>query len=129
MNLNEERNYQRLLNTLDVMKLSETNFKLAEQYLDVTQPENRELLDGAQPQDFSDLAKEHTAKCIDYIDHCTKRGRKEEVGRFVRFAAAVGGSTAYYVLVSWGWNLNSKLEYLTREQAAAIRAEGIVWNN
>ena len=40
MNLNEERNYQRLLNTLDVMKLSETNFKLAEQYLDVTQPEN-----------------------------------------------------------------------------------------
>jgi len=129
MNLNEERNYQRLLNTLDAMKLSETNFGLAEQYLDATQPENRELLEKAEPQDFSELEKENTAKCIDYIDHCTKRGRKEEIGRFVRFAAAVGGSTAYYVLLPWGWNLNSKLEYLTREQATAIRAEGIVWNN
>lgn len=127
MNLSEERNYQKLLETLDAMELSEENHQLAEQYLDVTKEEDRALLEKAERQDFSGLAQEKCRKCIDYVEHCTKRGKKEELGRFVRLAAAVGGSTAYYVLVSYGWNLNTKLEFLTREQAAAIRAEGMVW--
>lgn len=127
MNLREERNYQKLLNTLDAMELSEENHQLAEQYLDMTKEEERTLLAHAEHQDFSGLAQEKCKKCIDYTEHCTKRGRREELGRFVRFAAAVGGSTAYYVLAAYSWNLNTKLEFLTREQAAAIRAESIVW--
>lgn len=128
MNLSEERNYQKLLETLDAMELSEPNRKLAEQYLDAAKEEDRALLEKAEPQDFSRLAKEQCRKCFDYAEHCQKRNRKEEMGRFVRFAAAVGGSTAYYVLIPYGWNLNTKLEYLTVEQASAIRAEGMVWN-
>ena len=40
MNLNEERNYQKLLEVLDTLELNETNRKLAEQYMDINQPEN-----------------------------------------------------------------------------------------
>lgn len=127
MNLSEERRYQKLFDTLDAMELSETNRQLAEQYLDVTKEEDRTILTKTEHQDFSGLTEEKRRKCTGYVEHCTRRGRTEELGRFVRFAAASGGSTAYYVLLSYGWNLNSKLEFLTREQAAAIRAEGMVW--
>ena len=44
MNLSEERNYQKQMDTLDALKLSEKNRQLAEQYLDVAAPENPELL-------------------------------------------------------------------------------------
>ncbi|MDE7239869.1 MAG: hypothetical protein K2N41_09185, partial [Lachnospiraceae bacterium] len=128
MNLSEERNYQKRMDTLDLMGLSEQNRILAEQYLDMTGPENRALLEKAEHQDFSVLDQEKRRKCNEYVEHLRKRGRMDEVGRYVRFAAAVGGSTAYYVLLTYGWNLNAYLEFLTREQSAAMRAEGIAWN-
>lgn len=128
MNLSEERNYQKLLSTLEAMELSQVNSRLAEQYLDMTREKQPELLTRTEHQDFSRLDKEKCRKCVEYIEHCNKRGRKEEAERFIRFAAAAGGSTAYYVLLTYGWNLDSKQEFLTRQQAAAIRAEGIVWN-
>ena len=128
MNLSEERNYQKLLSTLEAMELSQVNMHLAQQYLDMTREKQPELLTQAEHQDFSGLDKEKCRKCLEYIEHCNKRGRKEEAERFIRFAAAAGGSTAYYVLLSYGWNLDSKQEFLTRQQAAAIRAESIVWN-
>ncbi|MBD5466622.1 MAG: DUF4132 domain-containing protein [Lachnospiraceae bacterium] len=129
MNLSEERNYQKRMDTLDLMGLTEQNRILAEQYLDMTGPENRELLEKAEHQDFSVLDQEKRRKCNEYAEHLKKRGRMDEVGRYVRFAAAVGGSTAYYVLLTYGWNLNAYQEFLTREQTAAMRAEGIAWNN
>ena len=128
MNLSEERNYQKLLSTLEAMELSQVNMHLAQQYLDMTREKQPELLTQAEHQDFSRLDKEKCRKCLEYIEHCNKRGRKEEAERFIRFAAAAGGSTAYYVLLSYGWNLDSKQEFITRQQAAAIRAESIVWN-
>ena len=128
MNLSEERSRQKLLEVIGLLELTDKNRELAEKYLE-EQEGTRELLLGAEPQDFSGLSKEAREKCLDYKNHCLKRNRKEEVERFVRFTVAVGGSTAYYVLVAYGWrNINTILEYLTREQAAAIRAEGIAWN-
>lgn len=129
MNLSEERNYQKRMDTLDLMGLSEQNRILAEQYLDMTGPENRALLEKAEHQDFSVLDQEKRRKCNEYVEHLRKRGRMDEVGRYVRFTAAVGGSTAYYVLLTYGWNLNAYQEFLTREQTAAMRAEGVAWNN
>lgn len=128
MNVGEERSRQELSRTLELMNLSAENDALAGQYLDPDVPEDRALLEKAKPQDFSGLGSEAKDQGRKYLSHCLKRARREELGRFVRFTAAVGGSTAYYVLVGYGWNLNTVLEYLTREQAAAIRAEGIVWN-
>ena len=41
MNLNDERNYQMCQAALDAMSLTEGNRRLAEEYLDIEQPENR----------------------------------------------------------------------------------------
>lgn len=130
MNTGEERSRQKLQDTLAALDLSDRNAELAEKYLDTEQEEDRSLLSGAERQDLSGfrLSADQLKLCRDYTGYCLKRNRKEEYGRFVRFVSAVGGSTAYYVLVGYGWNINAILEYLTGEQAAAIRAEGIVWN-
>jgi len=128
MNLSEERNYQKLLDTLDAMKLTASNRKLAEEYLDTAKEENRECLSQAEHQDFSGLPAENRNVCTVYVEHCQKRKRTEELGRFVRLAAAVGGSTAVYVLVNYGYNLNSLAGFLSQEQIAAIRAEDVSWN-
>ncbi len=129
MNIGEERSRQKLLEVLELMELSEKNRQLAEQYLDLDRTEERELLKEAEPQDFSRLAQDVHNKCRDYVNHCTKREQKEAFNRFVRFCTAVGGSTAYYTLITYGWSLNTIRSEITREQAAAIRSEGIVWNS
>ncbi len=128
MNLNEERNYQKMLEVLDALELTEKNRQLAEQYLDTSQPENRELLSQVERQDFSRLDREKRKLCATYRENCQARDREEAAERYVRFVAAVGGSTSLYVLVTYG-NLNTILQYLTREQTAAIRAESRVWND
>lgn len=129
MNLKGERDYQKLWEALEELQLSGENRELAEQYLDMTASENRELLKDAKRQDFSRLDRNKTGKCRDYLAHLKKRGRTEELSRYVRFVTAVGGSTAYFVFICYGWNVDSIKEFLTGEQAAAIRAEGIAWNN
>lgn len=128
MNLGEERNRQKLSEALDLLDLSEKNQELAEQYLDMEQDEKRELLLQAEPQNLARRKDGAGKKSQAYISHCLKRNLREELGRYVRFCTAVGGSTAYYVLVEYGWNLNRIAEFISPEQAAAILAEGIVWN-
>ena len=113
MNLSEERNYQKQMDTLDALKLSGKNRQLAEQYLDVAAPEKPELLKETERQDFSSLTDDKRQKSIDYVEHLRKRGRQEELKRYVHFQSAVGGSTAYYLFNRYGWNLDSVKEYLT----------------
>lgn len=135
MNLKDERNYQMLQNVLDVMNLSAENRKLANEYLDMEQSENPKLLDKAASQDFSRLEQDVTKKCFSYIEHLSKRNRKDDLVRYVRFCVAVGGSTAKYVLFTGrvifnleryeGVNLK---EYLTPEQIVALHAEMWAWN-
>lgn len=128
MNLSEERNRQKQTDTLDALKLSEKNRKLAEEYLDISGPEKPELLSETEHQDFSALTSDKHQKSIDYVEHLRKRAKKEELRRYVRFQTSVGGSTAYYLFNRYGWNLDSVKEYLTPEQETAMYAEGIVWN-
>lgn len=129
MNLNEERNYQKLMDILDVLELSEKNQKLAEEYVSPEQSARPELLKEVEQQDFSKLDKEKQRKSTEYVEHCKKRNRMEILERYVRFLVAVGGSTATYMLNNSGWNVNTIQEYLTKEQFIAMRAEGLVWNN
>lgn len=129
MNLKEERDHQKLAETLEALELSKENDLLAKQYLDMSVPENRELLAGVQKQNFSGLDKQKAQKSRDYLAHLTKRRRMQEIERYVRFTAAAGGATAYYVLFSYGWNLGTAADFLTPEQKTAVQAEGVVWNN
>ena len=128
MNLSEERNYQKLLDTLEALGLTEKNRKLAETYFAQGTGEQPELLKKAELQDFSGLAPEKKKKSIDYVEHLKKRKKTEELARYVHFAAAVGGSTASYLLSQYNWDLKDVLPYLSPEQEAAILAEGIAWN-
>ncbi len=130
MNLSEERRLEKLYQTLDAMSLSPQNRALAEEYLDASQPEQRTLLEKAERQDFSALDKEQKSACISWLEHLKKRGREDEYGRFMRFAAAVGGSTAGCIVSSYTWNLhNTTASCLSPEQTAAIQAEAIVWES
>lgn len=119
MNLEDERNYQKLMDALDSLELTEGNRKLAEKYLDMSGEEDQTLLTRAERQDFSKLKS--TAESSRYVEHLQKRKRLEEFGRYVRFVAAVGGATAQKVIAY------DQKAYLRPEQWIAIMAEGVAW--
>ena len=134
MNLNDERNYQMCQGALDAMNLSSANRKLADEYLDIEHSENVSLLEKAEHQDFSLLDEDSKKKCVDYVEHLLKRSRTEDLVRYTRFCAQVGGSTARYVMFNqWMCSLSGPRtttikDALSPEQEAAIQAELIVWN-
>ena len=130
MNLNEERNYQKLMDVLEALGLSEKNQAAAEEYFapEAADDQRERALRRMELQDFSELSQDKRKKSSDYVEHLKRRKRTEELSRYVRFTAAAGGSTAYYLLCSYGWNLRDIREYLRPEQEAAIQAEGIAWN-
>lgn len=129
MNTNEEMNYQRLLEVLDGLELSEKNRRLAEQYLEPGQTGGDEILAEAERQDFTKLQKENHFKSYSYVEHCRKRSRTEELTRYIRFITAIGGSTVYYLLVHYYYVLRYLEPYLTKVQNIAIAAEGVVWDS
>ena len=133
MNLRSEQAYQLCQDLLESLHLLEENRRLANEYFDMEQPEDRELLKNAVPQDFSKLSYEVITKSLAYMAHLNQGKLAEDFGRYVRFCAAVGGSTAryplYYERAAELAPLRGldKREYLTPEQAAAILAEMTVW--
>lgn len=128
MNLNEERNFLKLQETLDKLGFTQNNRALAEEYLDLSKPENQELLKKAERQDLSQLESEQQKKGKEYAAHCVKRKREEELGRFVRLVSAIGGSTAYYVLAQYTWDLSAVKKYVPLEIQIAMEAESRAWN-
>lgn len=129
MRIDEEQGQQRLWEVLDALELSEKNQEIAKKYLDWEQPGYDGLLVEVEHQDFSEL-KQDMAVAREYKSYCLKREQKGQYGRLVKFVAAIGGATAYYVLIQRGYqSMPMILEFLTREQAVAMRAEGIAWNS
>ncbi len=130
LELGEEQGQQKLLKAVEALELSEKNQEVAKEYLEWEQSGDEKLLEGVEVQDFSRLKPEQKAAAWDYRFYCMKRDLKKQYGRFVRFVAAVGGSTAYYVLTPHGsyQNLDMFFEFLTTKQVTAIRAEALAWN-
>ena len=120
MNLESEKNYQKLMEALDSLELTEGNRKLAEDYLDMSGEEDQALLSRAEHQDFSKIQSGQRSN--EYVNHLQKRKRLEEYGRYVRFVAAVGGATAQRVISYFDASA-----YLTPAQAVAVSAERIAW--
>lgn len=83
----------------DQIRLSKTNREIAENYLCMEQPEEPELLREAKYQDLASAVHWIEAKS-DYVKWLLKKNRTEELGRLVRLLAAVGGTTAWKLLVS-----------------------------
>lgn len=102
MRIDEEQGQQRLWEVLDALELSEKNQEIAKKYLDWEQPGYDGLLVEVEHQDFSEL-KQDMAVAREYKSYCLKREQKGQYGRLVKFVAAIGGATAYYVLIQRGY--------------------------
>ena len=96
MRLDQDRSGH-LDETLDALCLSADNRKRAQAWMDCSQPEDAELLNRMEKQDFSKLTREQQMMSKSYVERCEKRGKKEELDRYIRFLFAVGGSTSFYV--------------------------------
>lgn len=130
MSTEDKKTYDMLQKVLKAIKLPAETEKLAEEYLDTTQPENRSLLDKVLHQDFTKLDLHGREASADYIRHLDNQGMTEELARYVRFCGAVGGSTVYYIF-PWGspealhLRIHIFNEFLTVEQYVANLAEDI----
>ena len=90
MNLAENRFEKERKEALDSMGLTKKNRRLADQWMDMEQEENPELLKLMILQGFNGN-RTNTWACASYFRCLKKNGRTKEAGRFVRMAAVVGG--------------------------------------
>ncbi len=127
MNLAENRFEKERKEALDSMGLTKKNRRLADQWMDMEQEENPELLKLMILQGFNGN-RTNTWACASYFRCLKKNGRTKEAGRFVRMAAVVGGAAAGSVLTNLnGDDLEEIVSYLSgedaREQEVAIRGK------
>lgn len=114
---------QMLREALEALGLTEKNKELAKCFLASSEHEEVNLLKKAEKQNFYEVEKVSLQKSTDYVKYCEKERFTEELGRFMRFAAAVGGSTVYYILDT----PYKRLEWLSASQQAAVLAEMAAW--
>lgn len=122
MNLSEERNYQKRMELWEALGLTQANTQLAERYLEMSQPEQKDLLWQAERQDFSGIGRGERSKFLAYLEHLRKRERTQERARLLRLLAAIGGSS-FGFLTGWGAIPNAYEGVLEKEQALACWAE------
>lgn len=129
MIIRADKDQELLQKTLDLLELTEHNRNLAEKYLDLSEPENEELLETAEIQNLRKPAK--TGARDIYYNFLKKTEERNEplAGRFIRLVARIGGSTARYIVSLNGYQKDFEYteKYLTPIQDAAIRAEYIAW--
>ena len=127
MNLNEEKKYQMRQEVFEEIGLADKNIKIAEDYLDMTKEERKELLEQVEKQSFATLTNEQRQKSIAYLNYLDKRKQQEEMDRYMRLMFSIGGSTCGKVLVQWGYSINKK-DIFEEAQEIAVNAEMMVWN-
>lgn len=129
MIVKRDKEDKKLLNLLLLLKLTPKNMVLAQGYLDMSKPEDKELLKHAEHQDFTKLGlgqKEFIYKSLSAY----KGNHAELAERLVRFLAEVGGATSRRILSYYGWNSDFKYmeNILTLAQVAVLYADWIAWN-
>ena len=122
MNLSEERNYQKRMELWEALGFTPANTQLAERYMEMSQPEQRDLLWQAERQDFSGISHEGKSKYLTYAEHLRKRERKQESARLLRLLAAIGGSSLGFLTGGWP-SPQANEGILETEQALAIWAQ------
>ncbi len=124
----ENKEGERIEQVLKLLELSPKNMELAESYLDLSAPENQELLKEVEHQDFTELELNTQRSVYDTLA-VFKRTKQELAVRFIRFTAEVGGMTARRLLVYYGWNNDFKyLESILSEvQSVGFYADWVAW--
>ena len=121
----EEQEQELLQRTLDSLELTEHNRQLADHYLDLSGPEDPELLKDAETQDFCSL-DEIVRRGVYYSFLTDLKKRNEALaGRFIRLLVRIGGVTARYMLSGRGVQADFEYagKFLTEEQTAALQAD------
>lgn len=127
MNLNEEKKYQMRQEVYEEIGLTEKNIRIAEDYLDMTQEERKELLSEVERQNFAELTTRKVLKSIEYINYLEKRKQQEEISRYKRLMFSIGGSTCGKLFSQWVYMVAAE-DVLEEAQTIAIDAEMRVWD-
>lgn len=129
MTVERNKEGKKLLNLLLLLKLTPKNMVLAQRYLDMSEPEDKELLKNAEHQDFTKLGlgqKEFIYKSLNSY----KVSHAELAERLVRFLAEAGGATSRKILSYHGWSSDFKYmeNILSEAQVAVLYADWVAWN-
>jgi len=122
----EDREYERILNMLDVLKemgITESNLQIAEEYFEEG---DEKKLSNVQTQAFSDFKQSQRDVCSRLLSKIAKKNNELNV-RFVHFLFAVGRQSIHHVMPyeMVGWNReqikHAKLfDFLPRAKALAV---------
>jgi len=129
MIVKRDKEDKKLLNLLLLLKLTPKNMILAQKYLDMSEPEDRELLKNAEHQDFTELGTGQTEFIYKSLGSY-KQNHTELAERLIRFLAEVGGATSRRLLSYNGWQSDFRYvgSILPVVQAAALYADWVAWN-
>jgi len=123
------RYQEALQRTLDSLELTEHNRQLADQYLDLSEPEDRELLKDAEIQNFGKLDETVLGGVYYSFLIDSRKGNEALAARFIRFVVRVGGTTARPMLSGRGapGDFEYAGKFLTPVETAALQADRIAW--
>ncbi len=129
MIVHENKEGEKIQEVAELLQLTPKNLELLESFLDMSQPENQELLKQVEHQDFT-VMELNSQQSVNRILGYLKRNNEELQKRFIRFIMEVGGATARRILVYYGWN--SEFKYLETVlsplQATTLYADWVAWN-
>ncbi|MDE7272388.1 MAG: DUF4132 domain-containing protein [Lachnospiraceae bacterium] len=126
----ENRERQVLRRVMSLLELTAKNQELLEQYLDLTKPEDANLLKDVEHQNFQKLQR-NTRQEIHHFLEIRKEEGAEWAERFVRFIAEAGRETSQGILAYW--EFNREYEYLGQllppGLVTAIYVNASAWND
>lgn len=129
MIIRENAESKRLLEAMNDLKLTEKNQAIWEKYMDLSIPEEQEMLKEVEHQDFTELDGSTRRQLYNFTEYLRQKNKKL-CDRYIRFVAEVGGSTAKYTLFRYIYNnvLGYLEEVLPIIPYAAIRSEHVAWD-
>lgn len=129
MLVKQSKELEKLEGALQLLKLTPKNMDLAEKYLDLSEPEDQELLKEAEHQDFTELATQTQQSVFNTLGSF-KRNNEDLARRLIRFLAQVGGATSRKILCYYGWTNDFKYmsDILPPDQSMVLYADWVAWN-
>lgn len=123
----ESREKQELRRVMSLLELTAKNQQLAEQYLDLTKPEDAELLKDVEHQSFQKLQRNTRQEVYHFLEMCKEESTERAV-RLVRFIAEVGRETSQGILTYWENDYKYLEQLLPPSLVTAIHANASAWD-
>jgi len=126
----ENREKQDLQRVMSLLELTAKNRELAEQYLDLSKPEDANLLKEVEHQNFQHFQRSARSELNQFLEYY-KEENAELAGRYIRFVGEIGRETSQVVLAYYG--VSREFEYLGQFLSPALNtalyANEIAWDS